>query len=128
MGALRVASRPQAANRRKAGGGAGVGWAKRSVPTAVATASSGGHGPYGPLPTLLHGLDRRPSPLRRCRHVDMRDTVSAAERIDDGVHHRRAGADRSRLAGALDAEGVGLRGDVAGLELEARHPVGAWHG
>ena len=56
-----------------------------------------------------------------------RDAVGAVERIDDGVHHGRGGADRAGLPGALDADGVGLRRDVAGLELEERQVPCARH-
>ena len=37
--------------------------------------------------------DRGPQLLRRGRHVDMADAVGAPERVQDGVHDRRAGAD-----------------------------------
>ena len=51
-----------------------------------------------------------------------------AQRVDDGVHHRRAGADRAGLAGALDAERIALARHIARLEMEERHVVGARHG
>src|SRR5262245_42136725 len=62
--------------------------------------------------------DRGPYLLRRRRHVHMPDTVGAPERVENGVHHRRAGADRTRLPCPLDAERIGPARHVARLERE----------
>src|SRR6185312_2288972 len=53
--------------------------------------------------------------------------AEARERIDDGVDHRRRRADRTALAGALDADRVGLAGAAELVEMEARQIVGARH-
>ena len=55
-------------------------------------------------------LDGPPHPLRRARHLDVVD-AEVADRVDDGVDHRRGGRDRAGLADALDAQRVrGRRG------------------
>src|SRR5580704_745084 len=71
------------------------------------------------MPALMLA-DRNPDPLRRRRHIDVIDLVFAPQPLDDGVDHRRAGADRAGLARALDAEWIGLAGHVVGFEHERR--------
>ena len=68
----------------------------------------------------LASADGRIDREGRRRHVDVVDAVFAPQRVDDGVHHRRRRADRPGLARALQAERIGGRGDVAGLEIESR--------
>src|SRR6202048_1793360 len=69
------------------------------------------------MPALVLA-DRDPDPLGGRRHIDVVDPVFAPQPLDDGVHHRRTGADRTGLARALDAERVGLARDVMGLEYK----------
>jgi hypothetical protein len=45
---------------------------------------------------------------------------SDSQRVDDGVGHRRHGADAAGLARALDAERIGLGRHRVGLDLERR--------
>src|ERR1700754_1017365 len=52
--------------------------------------------------------DRDPHPFRGCRHIDVVDFVFPPQPVDDGVHDSGTGADRTRLARALDAQRVGL--------------------
>src|SRR5882672_5373768 len=68
----------------------------------------------------LRLADRDPDPLGGGGHVDVVDLVLAPQPLDDRIDHRRTGADRARLAGALHAQGIGGAGDVMGLEVERR--------
>ena len=54
----------------------------------------------------------------------MADAIGTPERVDDRIHHRRAGANGTGLAGPFDAERIGAARHVAGLESERRHVVG----
>src|SRR5215210_2757286 len=69
------------------------------------------------MPALMLA-DRDPHPLRGRWHVDVVDFVFAPQALDDGVDHRWTGADRTRLAGALDAQRIGLAAHVVGLEYK----------
>src|SRR5664279_5858872 len=60
--------------------------------------------------------DRNPDPLRCRRHIDVIDLVFAPQPLDDRVDDRGTGADRARLAGALDAERIGRARHVVGFE------------
>src|SRR5262245_13120716 len=60
----------------------------------------------------LSARDRVPDPLRRDRHLQMRDTV-VAQRVDDRVHHHRQRRRRSAFAAASYAQPVGGRKNLA---------------
>ena len=62
--------------------------------------------------------DRLPQPRRRGRHVDVADAVGAPKRVEDRVHHRRAGTDGAGLTSPFDTERIGPARHVAGLEGE----------
>src|ERR1700735_1281097 len=67
------------------------------------------------VPALVF-TDRDPDPLGGRRHIDVIDLVFAPQSLDDRIDDRRTGPDRAGLARALDAQGIGLAGDVVGLE------------
>src|SRR3984957_970301 len=77
------------------------------------------------MPALMLA-NRDPDPLSGRRHVDMIDLVFSPQPFDDRVDDRRTGADRAGLARALDAERIGLAGDVVRLEHKGRAVRGAW--
>src|SRR5689334_3213281 len=56
---------------------------------------------------FLRLADRDPDPFGGSRHVDVVDLVLTPQPLDDRIDHRGTGADRARLAGALDAERIG---------------------
>src|SRR5438552_12037188 len=62
--------------------------------------------------------DRDPDTFGRGRHVDVIDLVLAPQAFDDRVDHRGTGADRARLARALDAERIGGARRVVGFGME----------
>src|SRR5918999_2772889 len=62
-------------------------------------------------------LDGFPNRVRRRGHGH----VLHAERVGDGVHHRRGSADRAGLAAAFDAERIVRARGLAGVDLELRH-------
>src|SRR6185437_10090879 len=71
------------------------------------------------VPALLFA-DCDPDPLGGRGHVDVVDLELTPQPLDDGVDDRRTGADRARLARALDAQRISLAGHVMGLEHERR--------
>ena len=71
--------------------------------------------------------DRDPDPLGGRRHVDMIDLVFAPEALDDRIDDRGARADGTGFAGALDAERIGLAGDVMSFEHKGRTVIRARH-
>src|SRR5215470_4991842 len=73
------------------------------------------------------GLDCLPYRCWRRRHVQVRH-AERREGVDEGVHHGRRRTDGAGFAGALDAQRVGLAGDLDPAEGVARQVVGARHG
>src|SRR6266849_10957461 len=69
------------------------------------------------MPPLMLA-DGDPDPFRGRRHIDVIDFVFAPQPLDNRVDDRRTRADRTGFARALDAERIGLAGDVVGLEHE----------
>src|SRR6267378_121445 len=62
--------------------------------------------------------DGNPDPFGGGWHVDVIDLVLAPQALDDRIDHGGTGADRARLARALDAERVGRARHVVGFEME----------
>ena len=62
-------------------------------------------------------LNRPPDPLRRERHVEVRD-APRLERVDHRVRHRRRRPDRRRLADALRPERVQVGPRLGVMRLE----------
>src|SRR5271170_2558264 len=74
-------------------------------------------------PLSLAGVvDRLPHPLGGGWHVDMAD-AELAERVDQGIHHRRQRAGAAGFAATLGAERVGGRRDRMEFVQERRRVV-----
>src|ERR1700724_120117 len=69
------------------------------------------------VPTLMLA-DCNPDPLGGRGHIDMIDFVFTPQPLDNRIDDRRTGADRAGLARALDAQRIGLAGNVMGFEHE----------
>src|SRR5450631_3155329 len=76
------------------------------------------------MPPLMLA-DGDPDPFRGRWHIDVIDFIFAPQPLDNRVDDRRTRADRTGFARALDAERIGLAGDVVGLEHERRAVRGA---
>jgi hypothetical protein len=51
----------------------------------------------------MDSVELLPHAARSRRHVDVTQSNSMVERVDDGIDHRRRRADGAGLTGALDA-------------------------
>src|SRR3984893_15552685 len=80
-----------------------------SVPTPLPALHSRSRQISQTMPALMLA-DRDPDPFSGSGHVDVVDLVLTPQPVDDGVHHRRTGADRAGLARALNAQRLGLGG------------------
>ena len=84
----------------------------RSTRSNAKTRAAGQRYSFGETPTSPAVTRVRPHPQRlpyarwRRRHVDVID-ADAAQRVDDGIHHRGRRTDGTGLAHALDAKRIG---------------------
>src|SRR5579862_1882547 len=72
--------------------------------------------------------DSGPDSFRGRRHVQVTDAIGAPKRVENGVHDRRAGADRARFTRALDPQRIARARNIARLETQLRNVLGARQG